>query len=81
LVNCSRSERQLDNEMPQKQKGSLDNYCIEGRRGKPLSKRDRESTFSNGVPVWGSHGLSTYEDCNNHCQGTRKKERYTHGPS
>jgi hypothetical protein len=52
---------QLDDEMLQRQKGSFDNYCIEGRRRKPLSKRDRESTFSNGVPVWGSDGLSTQE--------------------
>lgn len=61
MVNCSRSEKQLDDDRLQKQKGSLDNYCIEGRRGKPLSKRDRELTFNNGVPVWGSHGLSTCE--------------------
>lgn len=64
--------------MLQKQKGSLDNYCIEGRCGKPLSKRDRELTFSNGVPVWGSHGLSTYETGTIIAKGpARKKDTHT----
>ena len=64
--------------MLQKQKGSLDNYCIEGRRRKPLSKRDRESTLSNGVPVWGSHGLSTYETGIILAKGpARKKDTHT----
>jgi hypothetical protein len=76
-VNCSRSEKQLDDDMLQRQKRPSDNYCIEGRRRKPLSKRDRESTFSNGVPVWGSDGLSTQTGRITAKGPARKKETHT----